>query len=171
MFIRGIFYTIAIIISFLLQTSVFEFLKLADTTPNVMLSLVVCIALMRGSKEAVPVGFFCGLLIDIFYGNVLGQYALLYVMIGYINGFFHRLYFEDDFMLPLIVLAGNAFVYDLLIYFFFFLLRGRLGFWYFLGRLMIPEALYTAIVALVVYRMLLPVLIKLDKREKRGVIG
>ena len=114
--------------------------------------------------------FCCGLLIDIFYGNVLGQCGLLYAIIGYVNGFFHRLYFEDDFMLPLVVLAGNAFVYDLLIYFFFFLLRGRLGFWYFLGSIIIPEALYTAIVALVVYRILLPILGKLAEREKRGVI-
>lgn len=170
MVVRGIIYTIGIIISFLLQTSVFEFLKLADTTPNVMLIFVVCIAMMRGRKEAVPIGFFCGLLIDIFYGNVLGQYALLYIVIGYINGFIHKIYYEDDFILPFAVLAINALVYDLLIYFFFFLLRGRLGFWYFLGKLIIPEALYTAIVAILVYWVLLLILSKLDEREKRGVI-
>lgn len=170
MFVRGIVYTIIIIISFLLQTSVFEFLKLADTTPNFLLIFVVSVALMRGRKEAVPVGFFCGLLLDIFYGNLLGQYALLYVVIGYINGFFHRLYFEDDFLLPLVVLAGNALTYDLLIYFFFFFTRGRLGFFYFLGHLIIPEAVYTAILAVVIYRILLPVFGKIDKYEKRSVI-
>lgn len=171
MLVRGIFYAIAIVISFLLQTSVFEFLKLADTAPNVMLILVVCVALMRNSREGVIVGFFCGLLLDIFYGNVLGQYALLYVVIGYVNGFFHKIYFEDDFMVPLAVLAGNAFVYDLLIYFFFFLLRGRLGFFYFLLHLIIPEALYTAIVAVVLYRILLPIFGKLKQYEKKGVIS
>lgn len=170
MLVRGIFYAVAIIISFLLQTSVFDFLKLADTAPNVMVAFVVCIALMRGQKEAVGVGFFCGLLIDLFYGNVLGQYALLYVLIGYVNGFFNKLYFQDDFMLPLAVLAGNSFVYDILIYIFFFLLRGRLGFFYFLRSIIIPEAIYTAIVAVAVYRLLLPILAWIESYEERGVV-
>ncbi|MDO4169186.1 MAG: rod shape-determining protein MreD [Lachnospiraceae bacterium] len=170
MLVRGIFYAISIVLSFLLQTSVFDFLKLADTAPNVMIAFVVCIALMRGQKEAVIVGFFCGLLVDIFYGNLLGQYALLYVLIGYVNGFFNKLYFQDDFMLPLAVLAGNSLVYDILIYIFFFLLRGRLGFFYFLRSIIIPEAIYTAIVAVAVYRLLLPIMSWLESYEERGVI-
>lgn len=170
MLVRGIFYAISIVLSFLLQTSVFDFLKLADTAPNVMIAFVVCIALMRGQKEAVIVGFFCGLLVDIFYGNLLGQYALLYVLIGYVNRFFNKLYFQDDFMLPLAVLAGNSLVYDILIYIFFFLLRGRLGFFYFLRSIIIPEAIYTAIVAVAVYRLLLPIMSWLESYEERGVI-
>jgi rod shape-determining protein MreD len=170
MLIRGIIYTIAIVISFLLQTSVFSFLKLADTAPNVMLALVVSIALIRGQKEGVAVGFFCGLLIDLFYGTILGQYALLYVAIGYVNGFFHRLYFQDDFMLPLAVLMGNSFLYDVLVYIFFFLLRGRMGFLYFLRSIIIPEAIYTAIIAVLVYRILLLILGRLEKYEERGTI-
>lgn len=170
MLLRGIFYTFAIIISFLLQTSVFSFLKLADTAPNVMLALVVCIAMMRGRKEGLIIGFFCGLLIDLFYGTTMGQYALLYVVIGYVNGYFHKLYFRDDFMLPLAVLLGNSLIYDILVYIFFFLLRGRLGFFYFLWSIIIPEAVYTAIVAFCVYGILLPILARIEAHEERGTI-
>ena len=170
MLLRGIFYAIAVVLSFLLQTSVFEFLKLADTTPNVMLALVVCIALMRGQKEGLVVGFFCGLLIDIFYGTMLGQYALLYVMIGYVNGYFHRLYFENDIILPLAVLVGNSLIYDILIYVLFFLLRGRLGFVYFLRSIIIPEAIYTAIISLVVYWILYRILGKITEFEERSMV-
>ncbi|MDO4941856.1 MAG: rod shape-determining protein MreD [Lachnospiraceae bacterium] len=170
MLVRGLFYTIAIIISFLLQTSVFSFLKLAGTAPNVMLAFVVCIAMIRGRKEGTVVGFFCGLLVDLFYGTTLGPYALLYVAIGYVNGYFHKLYFQDDFMLPLAVLIGNSLIYDILVYIFFFLLRGRFGFFYFLWSIIIPEAIYTAIVAFCVYVVLLPILIRIEAYEERGTI-
>lgn len=170
MIVRGIVYIIAIIISFLLQTSVFSFLKLAGTAPNVMLALVVSIAMMRGQKDGVIVGFFCGLLLDVFYGTMLGQYALLYVAIGYINGFFNRMYFQDDFLFPLAVLLGNSFLYDILVYIFFFLMRGRMGFLYFLKSIIIPEAIYTAIIAALVYRILLPILGKIKAFEERGTM-
>ena len=34
------------------------------------------------------VGFFSGLMIDLFYGSLFGFYALLYMYIGYLNGVF-----------------------------------------------------------------------------------
>ncbi len=170
MWLRWIIYAVSILISFLLQTSVFEFLKLADTVPNVMLTLVVCIALMRGRKEGLLTGFFCGLLIDLFYGDVLGWYALLYTGIGYINGYFNHRYFQDDVILPLAVLGGNALVYDILVYIFFFLLRGRLGFFYFLIHIILPDAIYTAIFAIVMYYIMMHLLGWLADFEEKGVL-
>lgn len=170
MLVRTVVYAIGIVISFLLQTSVFSFLKLADTVPNVMLAFVVCISMMRGSKEGMSVGFFCGLLIDIFYGTGLGKYALLYVIIGYINGYFYRLYYQYDIVLPLLVLFVNSLIYDLAIYVFFFLIRKRLGFLSLLKSIMIPEILYTAIIAIAVYWLLSLILSKLDEYEERRIL-
>ena len=170
MWLRVIIYAISIVVSFLLQTSVFEFLKLADTVPNVMLTLVVCIALMRGRKEGLLVGFFCGLLIDLMYGDALGWYALLYTGIGYVNGYFNHMYYQDEVFLPLAVLAGNAFLYDVLVYIFFFLLRGRMGFFYFLIHIIIPDAIYTAIFAVATYYIMLHIMDRLEAFEQKGVL-
>lgn len=68
---RILFYVISVLVCFLLQTSVFEFLKLADVMPNILLILTVTIAFIRGKKAGIVVGFVCGLLIDIFSGSVL----------------------------------------------------------------------------------------------------
>ena len=99
---RILFYVISVLVCFLLQTSVFEFLKLADVMPNILLILTVTIAFIRGKKAGIVVGFVCGLLIDIFSGSVLGQYAFVYLMFGYINGWFHAYFYEDDILLPAI---------------------------------------------------------------------
>lgn len=47
---RILFYVISVLVCFLLQTSVFEFLKLADVMPNILLILTVTIAFIRGKK-------------------------------------------------------------------------------------------------------------------------
>lgn len=77
---RVIFYVLAVLICFLLQTAVFEFFSLADVVPNVLLILTVTMGFIRGRKTGIVIGFVCGLLIDIYSGEVLGQYAVLYLL-------------------------------------------------------------------------------------------
>ena len=71
-----------ITICFLLQTTVFQAITFANIAPNLLIIVVSAFGLMRGKKEGLIIGFFCGLLIDIFFGFYLGVYAL----------YVHRLY-------------------------------------------------------------------------------
>ena len=61
-------------------------------------------------------GFFSGLLLDVFFGKYLGAYAFLYMMFGFVDGFFHRMYYSDDNVLPLILIGANDLVYGLIMY-------------------------------------------------------
>ena len=140
---RILFYVISVLVCFLLQTSVFNFLKLAGVMPNILLILTVTIAFIRGRKAGIVIGFVCGLLIDIFSGNVLGQNAFVYLMFGYVNGWFHTYFYEDDILLPIGLLTANSLAYSFVIFFFFFAMRGRLQFFSYLFKVMIPEAVYT----------------------------
>ena len=166
---RIVFYIISVITCFLLQTTVFDFLKLADVVPNILLILTVTMGFIRGKKEGIVIGFICGLLIDIFSGDVLGQYALVYLLFGYANGWFHTHFYEDDILLPMGLLAVNSLAYSVVIFFFFFALRGRFHFFLYLWHIMIPEAVYTAIVALVIYKILLAIDVRISDGEKRSM--
>lgn len=64
---RKIVLFIIIAICFLLQTTVFRALTFANIGPNLLIIVVSSFGLMRGKKEGLWVGFFCGLLIDIFF--------------------------------------------------------------------------------------------------------
>ena len=48
-------------------------------------------------------------------------------------------------------------------------LRGRLHFFYYLGRIIIPEILYTIIMTFITYHLLFKINRKLDKTDKRSI--
>lgn len=167
---RFITLTITVVLCFLLQTAVFPFFKLADIMPNILIILVVSFALMRGKIEGMIIGFFCGLLIDILYGGPLGIYAFIYMILGFLNGFLNKLFYAEDIILPLAMIALNDLFYNFIIYVFYFLLRNRLDLLYYVRNIMIPEVVYTTLVTLVIYKILLFVNTKLEEYEKRSVI-
>lgn len=160
---------ITVIVCFLLQTSVFQYFKLAGITPNILLILVVSFALMRGRKEGLIIGFFCGLLIDIFYGDYIGVYAFIYMCLGYFNGYFNRMFYVDDIVLPLAMVTGNGLLYNFFIYVIFFLLKNKLDFWYYAKSIIIPEVVYTTLITIIIYKLLLWINSSLEYYEKRSV--
>lgn len=146
---------ITAVLCFLLQTTVFQWLKLAGISPNIMLIFVVCFGLMRGRTEGAVLGFFCGLMLDILYGGYLGVFALVYLLIGYLNGCFNHMFFTDDVILPLGLILANDLLLNLCIYVLYFLLRNRLDFLFYLRYTILPEMIYTIVVTLVLYKAFL----------------
>ena len=143
-----------IILSFVLQNTVFKTLALASVSPNLLLVLTASVGLIRGEKEGVLTGFFGGLLLDIFYGSILGFYALVYLFIGYGNGKFHRLFSDEDIKLPMVWIAFSDLAYGLLIYFFQFMFRRKFEFQYYFLHIIVPELIYTIVVMLAFYQVI-----------------
>ena len=156
-----------IIICFILQNTVFQALALASISPNLLVILTSSMGLMRGKKEGMLVGFFCGFLVDIFYGDLFGFYALVYMYIGYVNGFFNKIFYDDDIKLPMLVISASEFLYSLIVYVFLFLIRTRFNFGYYFIHIIIPELVYTIVVTLFLYRLINGVNRKLEQPEKR----
>lgn len=158
---------IIIVICFLLQCTVFHYIELAGVVPNLLLIVTMSFGLMRGRREGLLVGFFSGLLIDIFFGSVLGPYAFIYMTLGYGNGFFHRIYYVEDVLLPMIMISLNDFIYNIIIYVVFFLMRNRLDFLEYLKDVMLPEMIYTILITLFFYKILVRINLRL-KRVKEA---
>ncbi len=163
---RSITIGFIIIICFILQSTLFHYLALAGIVPNLLLIVTMSFGLMRGRKEGMLVGFFSGLLIDVFFGTVLGPYAFIYMTMGYINGFFHRIYYVEDVLLPMIMITLNDFVFNVVIYLIFFLLRNRLNFGEYLTTVILPEMLYTIIITLFFYKLLVRINLRLKKSKE-----
>ena len=162
---RAIIYFLEIIICFVLQSSLNPFISLANVMPNLLLIVVVSNAYMRGRMTGTVVGFFSGLLIDLLFGNVIGLYAMIMLLIGYIVGFANKIYSRDDFTLPLLFITIANFVYQFLYYIFEFLLRGKLNFLYYLRIIIIPEIIYTVAAAVILYKLLHMINHSLDCNE------
>ncbi len=156
-----------ITVCFLLQSTLFQMLSIASISPNLLIVVTSSFGFMRGRKEGMWIGFFSGLVLDIFFGSVIGFYALIYAYIGYVNGFFRKRFFPDDIKLPLILIAASDFSYNILVYLFLFFLRGRFRIDYYLLNIMLPELVYTILVTIVLYFVILKINKKLEKIEKR----
>ena len=140
-----------IIACFILECTVFPNLSLASITPNLLIVVTSSFGFMRGKKEGMFIGFFSGLLIDLFFGDVLGFYALLYMYVGYVNGFFRAIFFQDDIKLPMLLISASDLACNLCIYFFRFLFRKQFDIGYYFLHLMIPELVYTLLVTILLY--------------------
>lgn len=157
---------IIIILCFTLQSTIFHFFELANVVPNLILIVTMSFGLMRGRKEGLLVGFFSGLLVDIFFGSVLGPYAFIYMTIGYINGFFHRIYYVEDVLLPMIMITINELIYNGIIYVIYFLLRNKLDFGLYFSKIILPEIIYTIVITLFFYKILVRINLRLKKAKE-----
>ena len=168
--LRKIVLFIIISICFVLQTTTFQTLSFAGITPNLMIIVVSAFGLMRGKREGMYIGFICGLLIDIFCGFYLGVYALLYMYVGYLTGLFQKRFYPEDIKLPLLLISASDFVTNLFIYVVLFLTRSRYDFGYYFMNVIIPELVYTMVITIFLYLILLKINQKLENYEKRRAI-
>lgn len=160
---------ILVLLCYVLQCAVFPKLALASIKPNLLIIITASLGFMRGTKTGMFVGFFSGLLLDIQFGDILGLYALLYLLIGYVNGLFDQWYFNEDVKLPLILITISEAVYGLVVYILMFLLRSEFNFLHYFVHIIIPELIYTIVVTLIVYPLILYMNQKLDAEEKRSM--
>ena len=105
---RKVITFLMIAICFLIQSTLLNYIQLGSIKPNLLLILVSSLGFIRGKKSGMRVGLVCGLFADVFWGNLLGFYTLIFIVIGYINGMFRRLFYDEDIKLPLF-LVGNLF--------------------------------------------------------------
>ena len=153
---------------FLMQSTVFQWIAFNDIVPNLLIVLTASFGFMRGEKEGLLIGFFCGLICDIFFGDIIGFYALVMMYIGYLNGKFSGGFYPEDIKLPLALIIVSDLSYCVICYICLFLLRGRLDFPYYFLNVILPEAIYTTIVTLLLYPLILFINVRLERREKRG---
>ncbi|MCI8542515.1 rod shape-determining protein MreD [Acetatifactor aquisgranensis] len=165
--LRKIVVTVFIIVCFVLQCSVFSSLALAGIIPNLMIILTSSFGFMRGEREGLLIGFFCGLMSDIFFGGFLGFYALLLMYIGFLNGKFCKIFYPEDIKLPLALIVVSDLSYGIICYILTFMLRSRFAFSYYFTHIILPETLYTIVVTLFLYPVILKVNEKLEGYERK----
>lgn len=167
--IRKLIVALLIWFSFLLQTTVFKGLSFAGIVPNLLIIVIASFGFMRGEEAGIWIGFFSGLLCDIFFGEVIGFYALIYMCIGFVNGKFNRIFYPEDIKLPIALITISDLSFGMICYILLFLLRGKLNFLFYFKNIIFPEAVYTILITCLYYPMILFINEKLEKREKRSL--
>ncbi len=153
---------------FLLQCTLFKRLSFGGISPNLLLITTTSIGFMRGEKQGLLAGFVSGLFVDIFFGDVIGLYAMIYMYIGFLNGKFSMIFYPEDLKLPLALITLSDLSYGMVCYIVLFLLRGRLNFPYFFFHIILPETVYTIVMGILLYPILLTLYKRLNMDKDRS---
>lgn len=151
---RLVFYVIMIFAGYFLQTGVFSELTLGGISPNLFVICAVSIGMIRGKKEGCIIGFIFGILFDALYATYFGFYALILAVLGYAAGYVQQIFYEEDMTLPIVIIGIADLLYGIAIFVFTFLPRGKSDFLYYLTRIILPEMIYTLILAVFIYRLI-----------------
>lgn len=171
--IRKVVTAILIIISYLCQTTFNKGISIGSITPNLLIILVCIFGLLRGKKEGLFIGFFAGILIDLFYGygGVVGFNGLIYMYIGYMAGIFHDVIYTDDIMIPVIFTAFSDLIYNSVYYILTFALRNKLEIGIYFRNIMLPEMIYTVFLTVFLYKIYKIINDRLEKHERHQEQG
>lgn len=164
--IRFLLVIIEVVVLFLFQSTVFPHFALAGVVPDLLIILVVSIAFMRGRIPGLLTGLLCGLITDFCYGDLIGLCSFFYMIIGYTVGYSNKIYDENDYTIPIIMIALSELIYNFMYYIFNFLLRGKLNIGYYFFRFMLPRVIYTVLISILLYKFFNFINIKLKSISK-----
>lgn len=103
-----------ILLAFLLQVFLADFIKLGGARPNFMIIIAVFFALFTDERFGLETGFICGMILDIFTLRLFGLNAILFSLSGYLIGKFNnKIYRESIITHAVVVFLASFFILSL----------------------------------------------------------
>ncbi len=156
-----------IILAFTIQSCIFPLIPVLAATPNLLLIVTFSLGFIHGKEQGMFYGLFTGILMDLFYSGPFGFYTLLFTNIGYFNGKLTKTFYVEDITLPLGLSLTNGIIYNLYIYVFRYLIRGKLDFMYYFINIILPGTIFTVVTTLFIYHFFLFTNRRMEEFEKR----
>ena len=163
---KNVVYIVLAIILCALQTS---FLRIFGVVPNFMLILTVCAAVIHGGIGGGFAGFLCGLLADCTGAGNFGANAFLMMHTGIILGMFCNKHFNAQNIVVVSAVFVTDIIYNVVFYFFAFYIWGKGGMLFSLWRVILPESIYSAVMSLLVLKILFLFRMNAEKKKVQFV--
>ncbi len=147
-----LFYTVWILLIAVLQPTLFRGIDIIGISPNSFLVFVAAAAFLRGKSEGAVCGAICGLVFDLLAGRMIGVSVLIYMYAGFGVGLVRERYLSGagSITVAIVTLAASV-VCGIVYYIAYSMVAGDIGFFTALIRIVLPEALYTALLGLVLF--------------------
>lgn len=101
--------TLLLIISLVFQTFPQDLIALGGIRPDLIFIVVICLSLLRGSREGMFVGLGGGILKDLTSGLSGGACTLSLTISGLLAGLLKNFFFKENILVPLfVVLLGTV---------------------------------------------------------------
>lgn len=102
------------ILNFILQSTVFDVLRINGVAINTSLILVVFMALVFGNRNALTAAVISGLFQDIYYSWAIGVNIFIYFFLAILIDMIDDSVFKDKSLTPLVLLVGSTLFYYIL---------------------------------------------------------
>ena len=156
-------YFLLVLAAFLLQTCVFPLLKFFYAAPNLLLIVTFSYGFIYGSLTGMICGIFAGFLMDVFYYEPFGMFILIFCYLGFFSGLFQNQLKNDSIVFPLILCLLNELFYNAAVMVYRLFNLGHADVAYSIKNVVLPELIFTLLITILAYRILLHTNRKLDK--------
>jgi len=119
--------------------------------PNVLLLVVITLAFVEGPSAGATAGFIAGVMLDLLGSGPVGAWALVLSITGYVSGALQENLFAEGWLAPVTVGIIAALTADFAYLVVVSILGVGPAFWSALGRMVLPRALYNAVLVLLAY--------------------
>ncbi len=162
---RYVWKTLVLILAFVLDSTLGSFISIFDIAPSFLLATVMVMAMTGGLGEAGIYGALAGVLWDLAWGRTFGFYTLLYMYSALSAHGFLELIYKSTPLLTAGITFVAAFLCELIVYLLGFTIWGEGFLIYNVFRFMLPAAIYTALLQLLIFH---PVNAVSRPRQERG---
>jgi len=158
---------LCVILGFCVQASLCDFIKINIIKPDIIILFIISSAILRSDLEAVILGFFFGLMRDIFFGKLIGIFALSYMLIGYLASKPFKYFYNENYFIPMILCFTTSFLFDAIIFFKIIFSQDINYYFYFIANIILPKAIYNTLLIFIFYPVVYFINIKLLTRESK----
>ncbi|MBR2476506.1 MAG: rod shape-determining protein MreD [Clostridia bacterium] len=141
----------SLIVALVLQTTLVKEIAIFGISPMLVLVLVVCFSLMNDSIPSAIFAVIAGLLLDVAGNRAFGLNALMMMYLSLGVSTVGREFFQDTSRSAIILVFVGTLLYETVYFICNFLIFGSGHFWYMLWRVTLVEAVYNAILTILVY--------------------
>jgi len=149
--VRPVIISLIIILNLILQSTVFQWIKIYGVLPNTALILVVSLSIYNGKNNGAIIGFCIGILQDIIFGRIIGSNALIFMLIGYLVGLMDQKIFKENLIIPFVLTALATVFYETINLLLIFSLGYRIELFNVLKKMLIAEVIYNSILSPFIY--------------------
>jgi rod shape-determining protein MreD len=142
---KWIAYSLAIFILAVIQMTPHFLPRFFGVSPLYLIPAVIAVAMVEGEMPGAVFGAFAGLIWDASVGGIFGFNAFLLMLVGLIAGFLVQYLFRNNVGSALIFTFGVTFVYELISWFCFYYLGGKMFFVFSIVEVILPTAVYTLV--------------------------
>lgn len=155
------------ILSFVLQSTIFQYIEVFNVIPNTNLILIILVALFKDRKAGGAVGLVIGLLQDILFGSVVGIHGLIYFILGYGIGAINSTLSKDNAVTPFLLTFIATLITNIMFFFTYYFSSISITFVQMIKDIAIIEAVYNAILSIFIYKLIKKLFISPSLRFSR----